>query len=127
MGSFDHVGLARAPAQGLPCAVVFSPVPDELVIILTPLRALYIKGDPYETSDAVFGVKKSLVIDLGKVDAAQAAEYGVAEGTWLLQHEFVLVTKDETEKLRDRNAMEALQKLGLNMKLVDHLPVPDLD
>lgn len=91
------------------------------------ITALYIKGDPYETSDAVFGVKKSLVIDLGKVDAAQAAEYGVAEGTWLLQHEFVLVTKDETEKLRDRNAMEALQKLGLNMKLVDHLPVPDLD
>jgi len=37
------------------------------------------------------------------------------------------VTQDETEKLRDRNAVEALEKLGLNLKLVDHLPVPDVD
>lgn len=90
-------------------------------------RALYLRGDPYETSDAVFGVKKSLIIDLDRVDAATAAEYGVQEGTWLLRHDFVLTTEQETADLRDRLAADALRKLGLNLKLVDHLPVPDVD
>lgn len=89
--------------------------------------ALYLRGDPYETSDAVFGVKQSLVVDLSKVDKATAKEYGVEEGSWLLKHDFVLTTEEETEQLRDKLATEALQKLGLNLKLVDHLPVPDLD
>jgi hypothetical protein len=89
--------------------------------------ALYIRGDEYETSDAVFGVKKSLIVDLEKVDKETAEEYGAEEGMWLLRQEFVLVTKEETESLRDRNAVEALEKLGLKMKLVDHLPVPELD
>ncbi|KIH87377.1 hypothetical protein SPBR_05092 [Sporothrix brasiliensis 5110] len=91
------------------------------------ITALYLRGDPYETSDAVFGVKKSLVVDLGRTDAAVSAKYNVPEGTLLLEQEFVLVTKDETERLRDQNAVEALKTLGLHMKLVDHLPVPDLD
>ena len=88
---------------------------------------MYLQGDPYESSDAVFGVKKSLIVDLDRVDKATADKYGVKEGGWLLRHDFVLVTKDETERLRDRNAEEALAKLGLNLKLVDHLPVPDVD
>ena len=75
----------------------------------------------------MFGVKKSLVIDLDKVDKKTADEYGAKEGDWLLRHDFVLVTQEQTEKLRDRNAVDALEKLGLNMKLVDHLPVPDVD
>lgn len=85
------------------------------------------RGDPYETSDAVFGVKKSLVVDLEKVDKETADKYGVEEGIWLLKQDFVLTTEEETERLRDELATEALKKLGLNMKLVDHLPVPDLD
>lgn len=89
--------------------------------------ALYLRGDPYETSDAVFGVKQSLIVDLDKVDKDTAAKYDAKEGTWLLRHEFVLVTEKETQDLRDRNAVEALEKLGLRMKLVDHLPVPELD
>lgn len=89
--------------------------------------ALYIRGDPYEKSDAVFGVKKSLVIDLDKVDKKTAEEYDVPEGSWLLKQEFVLVTEKESLALRDRLAEEALKKLGLNLKLVDHLPVPELD
>ena len=89
--------------------------------------SLYMRGDPYETSDAVFGVKQSLVVDLNTVDEKVAKEYGVEEGTWVLTHDFVLVTEEETSRLRDRNAVEALEKLGLKMKLIDHLPVPDLD
>ncbi|KAH7157868.1 dioxygenase [Dactylonectria estremocensis] len=91
------------------------------------ITALYLRGDPYETSDAVFGVKKSLVVDLAKVDGPTAQKYGVKEGGWFLQRDFVLASTQETDDLRDQNAMEALANLGLNMKLVDHLPVPDLD
>ncbi|KAK0749640.1 Intradiol ring-cleavage dioxygenase [Schizothecium vesticola] len=91
------------------------------------ITALYLRGDPYETSDAVFGVKQSLVLDLDKVDKETADKYGVKEGIWLLRYDFVLTTREETEKLRDELATEALEKLGLNLKLVDHLPVPDLD
>ncbi|KAH7116332.1 dioxygenase [Dactylonectria macrodidyma] len=89
--------------------------------------ALYLRGDPYETSDAVFGVKESLVVDLDRVDKATAEKYGVEEGIWLLTYDFVLATEDETMKLRDTNAVEALEKLNLRLKLIDHLPVPDLD
>jgi hypothetical protein len=85
------------------------------------------RGDPYESSDAVFGVKQSLVVDVEKVTPEIATAYGVEEGSFMLKHDFVLVSKQETEALRDRNATEALQKLGLKMKLIDHLPVPDLD
>lgn len=76
----------------------------------------------------MFGVKTSLVVDLDKVDKATADEYGVKEGSWVLKQDFVLVSEKETEELRDRNAVEALGKLGLtHLKLVDHLPVPELD
>ncbi|KAK5654428.1 hypothetical protein OQA88_7338 [Cercophora sp. LCS_1] len=91
------------------------------------ITALYLRGDPYETSDAVFGVKQSLIIDLDRVDKETAEKYGVKEGIWLLRYDFVLTTQEETEKLRDQLAEEALKKLGLSLKLVDHLPVPDLD
>lgn len=91
------------------------------------VRALYIRGDPYETSDAVFGVKNSLIVDVHKVDAALAKQYGVEEGSLLIKHDFVLVTQKESEKLRDDNALKAMAKLGRKVKLLNHLPVPDLD
>ncbi|KAI1343519.1 dioxygenase [Xylariaceae sp. FL0016] len=91
------------------------------------ITALYMRGDPYETSDAVFGVKQSLIVDMDKVDKETAQKYDIKEGSWLLKHDFVLTSKEETEKLRDQNAMEALKQLGLRMKLVDHLPVPEVD
>jgi hypothetical protein len=90
-------------------------------------RTLFIRGDQYETSDVVFGVKSNLVVDLERVDEKTAAEYGVLEGTLLLRHKFILASARETEELRDRNAMEAMGRLGLKTKLMDHLPVPDLD
>ncbi|KAI1433533.1 dioxygenase [Xylaria sp. CBS 124048] len=91
------------------------------------ITALFIRGDPYEASDAVFGVKKSLVVAPEKIDSATAKEYGVPEGSWILRQDFVLTTQKETDDLRDELARKALAKLGLNLKLVDHLPVPDLD
>ncbi|RFU71993.1 hypothetical protein TARUN_10267, partial [Trichoderma arundinaceum] len=88
---------------------------------------LFIRGDKYETSDVVFGVKSSLIVDLGRVDGETAAKYGVPEGALLLKQDFVLASTRETDDLRDKNAMEAMAKLGLKTRLVDHLPVPDLD
>lgn len=89
--------------------------------------SLYLRGDPYETSDAVFGVKESLLIDLGTVDAEMAKKYGVKEGSKLISYNFVLVSEEESRLLREKNALEATKKLGLNMKLYKGLPVPDLD
>ncbi|OBT81482.1 hypothetical protein VE02_09267 [Pseudogymnoascus sp. 03VT05] len=93
------------------------------------ITALYITPDPYLTSDAVFGVKDSLIVSLGKVSAIQAAEYGALEGTALITHDFVLVSDKETQSLRDQNALKAVADLfpGKKMKLLDHLPVPDVD
>jgi protocatechuate 3,4-dioxygenase beta subunit len=90
-------------------------------------RALYLRGDPYETSDAVFGVKESLIVDLKTVSSAQAKKYGVAEGCRLLTYDFVLVSDEEAQLLREKEAMAAMEKLGKRMKLLDGLSVPDVD
>ena len=90
-------------------------------------RALYLRGDPYETSDAVFGVKESLIVDLKVVTPSQAATFGVREGCKLLTYDFVLVSDDEARSLREQEAMSAMEKLGKRMKLYEGLPVPDVD
>ncbi|PBP26406.1 aromatic compound dioxygenase [Diplocarpon rosae] len=91
------------------------------------ITALYMRGDPYETSDAVFGVKQSLIVSFTAADAKTSKEYGVEEGGKVLKHDFVLVDEKETERLRDENSLKALKALGRRVKLLDHLPVPDLD
>jgi protocatechuate 3,4-dioxygenase beta subunit len=91
------------------------------------ITALYLRGDPYETSDAVFGVKESLIVDLGKVRKEMAEKYGVKEGTRLLEYAFVLVTEEESKRLREERSKKALEALGRRVKIVDGLPVPDVD
>lgn len=90
-------------------------------------RALYLRGDPYETSDAVFGVKDSLVIDLQTVNAEQAKKYGVEQGGKLITYSFVLVSEVESKELREKNAMAAMKALGRRMKLYGGLPIPSVD
>jgi hypothetical protein len=92
------------------------------------VSSLYIRGDPYETSDAVFGVKSSLVIDVGKVgDPKVAEEYGVSAEDWAINYDFAMVSKQEAVELKNRNAEEALKKLGVTAKILNGLPVADLD
>ncbi|KAH7109203.1 catechol dioxygenase [Dactylonectria macrodidyma] len=94
----------------------------------TLVTALYLRNDPYETSDAVFGVKESLIVDLGQVDREMASKYpGTREGMRLLTYDFVLVTEKDTTALRDQRSIEALKKLNMTVKIVDGLPVPDVD
>lgn len=72
---------------------------DELV------TALYIAGDPYLQSDAVLGVKESLIVDVGKVeDGSLAKAHGVDEQDWLIRYDFVMTTHAETEAIRSQLA-----------------------
>ncbi|OJJ62880.1 hypothetical protein ASPSYDRAFT_672589 [Aspergillus sydowii CBS 593.65] len=91
------------------------------------ITALYLRNDPFETSDAVFGVKDSLVVDLGKAGPKYAAKYNVPEDHALLTYDFVLVSDKETSDLRAKNSKDALDKLGRKVKIVNGLPIPDLD
>lgn len=92
------------------------------------ITALYLRGDRYEGSDAVFGVKESLVVDLGVVGADEVGEFeGVKEGTRLLRYEFVLVGEEESRRLREERSREALERLGIRVRMVEGLPVPDVD
>ena len=75
----------------------------------------------------MFGVKDSLVVDLGKVDMETSKKYNVKEGTALMTYDFVLVTEKEASDLRDKLSIEALDNLGRKCRIVDGLPVPDVD
>ncbi|MCJ1475510.1 hypothetical protein MMC13_004173 [Lambiella insularis] len=91
------------------------------------ITALYLRGDPYETSDAVFGVKQSLLVDFEPADEETHERYGVEVGSLVLKHDFVLVSEKEARELRDERSRAALKALRRKVKLLDGLPVPDLD
>ncbi|KAL1887382.1 hypothetical protein Sste5346_010262 [Sporothrix stenoceras] len=90
------------------------------------ITALYLRGDPYESSDAVFGVKESLVVDLYKVGDHEgyAEKYGVPPETKLLTYDFVLLTNEEALKVRDAEAWKEAKRQG-GLKVVDGLLVPE--
>jgi hypothetical protein len=45
-----------------------------------------------------------------------------------MQYDFVLVTEDESNRIRNEKALEAIQKQGVTgMRVIDGLPVPDVD
>ncbi|KAM0235938.1 hypothetical protein ACHAP5_009539 [Fusarium lateritium] len=92
------------------------------------ITALYLKDDPYESTDAVFGVKDSLIVKLQKVtDEEMAKRYDAELGSALLTYDFVLVTDTAAAKLRREKAEEAMAGLGRRFKFIDDLPVPDVD
>jgi len=69
--------------------------------------ALYPEGDVFLSSDAVFGVKKSLVVKLTDVDdEAEARKRGFKNGTKfkLLKHEFTILTEEESAAARAQRA-----------------------
>lgn len=96
-------------------------------MLIRGCRSLYLKGDKFVTSDAVFGVKDSLIVGLSKVNGQLAEKYGVAEGTALMTYDFVLVSEKESSELRAQKSQQALEKLGRKVKIIDGLPIPDVD
>jgi protocatechuate 3,4-dioxygenase beta subunit len=91
------------------------------------ITALYVRGDPYQSSDAVFGVKASLLCDFEPADEATAKKYGVEPGLATLRWDFVLVTEEESNRLREERSRAALRTLGQEVRFVNGLPVPDVD
>jgi hypothetical protein len=72
-------------------------------------------------------VKETLVVDIGKADEAMAIKYKVELGCEVILYDFVLVSEEETRKLREEKAKEAMAAQGRRMKLLEGLPIPDLD
>lgn len=71
------------------------------------VTALYAKGDEWLSSDAVFGVKRSLVVELKEIDNEEEVQRrGFPKGRTfkLLQYDFVLVPSDEAEAARQKFA-----------------------
>ena len=85
------------------------------------------RGDPYESSDAVFGVKDSLLVDVQPASEELAKKYDVKPGSKVLKYDFVLISEKEASDLREEKSRKALADLGRNVKFVDGLPVPDVD
>lgn len=88
--------------------------------------ALYLRGDPFETSDAVFGVKESLITDLARVGDTDglAEKYNVSPDTKLLRYDFVLITEDEARQAREQAAQEVADRQAGKLKVVNGLLVP---
>ncbi|KAK7219434.1 hypothetical protein V2G26_007437 [Clonostachys chloroleuca] len=78
------------------------------------ITALYVRGSKYETSDAVFGVRQSLIVDITKVadEEGWADKYGVESSTALLRYDFVLLTEEESNKLREEKARDEAERQG---------------
>ncbi|KAH7074058.1 Intradiol ring-cleavage dioxygenase [Paraphoma chrysanthemicola] len=101
---------------------------DPLAALTSVHSALYLRDDPYESTDAVFGVKDCLVVSLQKVeDEAMAKKYDVKLGSAFLTYDFVLVTAEAAAKLRRQKAEDAMTELGRKVTFINDLPVPDVD
>jgi protocatechuate 3,4-dioxygenase beta subunit len=126
-GGFDHLVTYVCLFTSFSKSLSFFVAPSFSLLMLFS-SALYIRGSDYETSDAVFGVKDSLIVGLETVTPELAKQYDVAEGTQLLKYDFVLVTDEETKQLRHDEAVKAMKGLGREgMIIVNGLPVPDVD
>ncbi|CUS06745.1 unnamed protein product [Tuber aestivum] len=76
--------------------------PAHLHFMIEREGALYLRGDPYETSDAVFGVKSSLLVTPHKVQDPDIAErYSVSVDDWDIQWGFVLVGEAEGRQSKE--------------------------
>lgn len=87
---------------------------------------MYLRGDPFESSDAVFGVKDSLVIDLKRVgDVSGLAEkHGISADTKLLQHDFVLISEEEALLMRQEHAQKEADRKDGTLKVENGLLIP---
>lgn len=79
------------------------------------VTALYPRGDPYEMSDPVFGVKDSLIVDLSHVDEAVAENYAVPIGMKLLTYDFVLASNEQAAALRQERRQKAAADLNVDL------------
>ncbi|KAJ7663908.1 intradiol ring-cleavage dioxygenase [Mycena polygramma] len=72
--------------------------------------AFYFKGDPYLTSDVVFGVKSSLIVDTTTetdIEVTRARGFREAKMHKVLKFDFVLATIEEGKEARKRSMPNA--------------------
>lgn len=93
------------------------------------ITALYHKGDPYEYSDAVFGVKTPLLFALDKLGDEKAKKYGMKADDWYLKWHFKIITEKQAKDLLVQKSKEDLEKIGRGEYVIndDGLPVAALD
>ncbi|CUM62461.1 uncharacterized protein PRCAT00000011001 [Priceomyces carsonii] len=93
------------------------------------ITALYLKGDPYEKSDAVFGVKSDLLFELHHLGKAKAQKYNMKETDWNLNWHFSITTNEEAQKERLKKNKEAMSNVSFkNFSFdINGLPVAELD
>jgi protocatechuate 3,4-dioxygenase beta subunit len=79
------------------------------------ITSLYFKGDIFLTSDAVFGVKSSLVEDPKVItDEVEAKKYGFKSAPFsLVERDFVLITTEEAKKQIAKERAERDTKASL--------------
>ena len=65
---------------------------------------VFVDGDPYLESDAVFAVKDSLVVKYRKLDAAEAKKLGMPEKSFKLEFDFRLSPEKGVKKARKKIA-----------------------
>ncbi|KAG8735316.1 hypothetical protein FRC10_010746 [Ceratobasidium sp. 414] len=81
----------------------------------TLITTVFPRGDPYLTSDAVFGAKKSLIVDLKEVDdETLARKRGFKKGSKFkeLEFNFILVKKEDSDAARKARAEASAAKIG---------------
>ncbi|KAI1077722.1 protocatechuate 3,4-dioxygenase beta subunit [Whalleya microplaca] len=87
------------------------------------VTALYFRSSKYCDSDAVFGVKTSLVVDIQDMDIGTVTKYSRPHIKKLLKYEFVLASDTETNMLRDKHSIAALKTTGREAILAGHVPI----
>jgi hypothetical protein len=99
-----------------------------LLIEFSLPRAPTIRGDRFESHDPVFGVKKSLIVDIKQVTSEpMAKQCGVPLGMKLLEHEFVVIANAEANKLRGEKAQEIMGRGGRRVDFYNDLPFLAVD
>ncbi|KAI3328577.1 putative catechol dioxygenase [Ustulina deusta] len=86
------------------------------------ITALYLRDSKYRDSDAVFGVKHSLVVDIHEMDSETADKYNISDVKKVLRYDFVLASDAETNALKDEQSTTALKALGRDASFVGQVP-----
>lgn len=74
------------------------------------ITALYHKGDPFENSDAVFGVKTPLLFELVPLGEKLAKRYDMNANDWYLEQNFTIVTEGEARECRIAKSKKILKE-----------------
>lgn len=65
------------------------------------VTSLFIRGDPHESNDAVFGIKTELIVDIQRIENIELAkQYELELNDWLIRFDFVLTKSEQTATLR---------------------------